>query len=294
MSERIAQVLFDGLVSGGIYASLALALVLVYQTTAVINFAQGEMAMLSTYVCLALIEWGVGYWTAFCLTLAISYVFGAAIERFIMRRFHASNHLVEVVVLMGLLVTISSVAGAIWGYDVRVFPSPFGQGVLQVFGFSFRRHDMGALLVMLIALACVFAFLRFTMVGLAMRASAQNPASSRLCGISVSRMLSAGWGLSATVGAVSGMMIAPIVFLDPGMMAGTLTYAFAAALLGGVNNPIGAVVGGFIVGIAQSAMVALLPNHGSELKLTFALILIVTVLLIFPQGLFGKRIFSRV
>jgi branched-chain amino acid transport system permease protein len=292
--QLFVQIFFGGIVSGGFYASLALSLVIVHRTTGVINFAQGEMAMLSTYICLTLIEAGCGYWVAFGLTLAISYGYAAATERFIMRRFRGRSHLVEVIVLMGLLVTISSVAGALWTYNVKTFPSPFGDAAFELLGFHFRRHDIGALAVMLMTLALVFAFFRFTMVGLAMRACAQNPASSQLCGISVSRLLSAGWGLAGAVGAVSGMMIAPVVFLDPSMMTGTLTFAFAAALLGGVGSPAGAVVGGFIVGIAESATVALIPAFGSELKLTFALLLIVAVLLIFPQGLFGKRLVVRV
>ncbi len=292
--EQLVQIFFAGIVSGALYASLALSLVLVHRTTGVINFAQGEMAMLSTYICLTLIEAGCTYWIAFGFTVVISYVYAAAIERLLMRRFRGRNHLVEVIVLMGLLVTISSVAGAVWGYNVRSFPSPFGDAAFELMGFHFRRHDVGALAVTLVTLALVFAFFRFTMAGLAMRACAQNSASSRLCGISVSWMLSAGWGLAGAVGAVSGMMIAPVVFLDPGMMTGTLTYAFAAALLGGVSSPIGAVVGGLIVGIAECAVIALMPTIGSELKLTFALLLIVSVLLVFPQGLFGQRTAVRV
>jgi len=291
--EYFVQVLSSGVVSGGIYASLALALVLVYQTTGLINFTQGEMAMLSAYVCFALLAVGVPYWIAFALTLALSFCFGALIERFVMRRFYGKNHLVEVIVMMGLFVTFSSVAGAIWTYDINPFPSPFGDEMMNISGFQFRKHDLGAQIVLLVMLAAIFLFFRFTSTGLAMRAAAQNPGSSRLSGINVSLMLTFGWGLAATVGAVSGMMVAPIVFLSPSMMVGPLIYAFAATLLGGVNNPMGAVIGGYLVGIGESMLIAFSPDIGNELKLTLALLLIILILLAKPQGLFGKIVTTR-
>jgi branched-chain amino acid transport system permease protein len=153
-------------------------------------------------------------------------------------------------------------------------------------------HDLGSIAVMLLVLAVLYSFLRFTPVGLAMRAAAQNPESARLVGIRVSWMLGLGWGLSAAIGAVAGMMVAPVVYLDPNMMGGILLYGFAAALLGGIDNPWGAVIGGFIVGVLENLLGAYV--IGTELKLTVALVLIVTILTVKPNGLFGKTVVTRV
>lgn len=214
--------------------------------------------------------------------------------RVLISRFYGRNHMIEVIVLMGCLVALQSAAGAIWGYNIRAFPSPFGTAPLEIAGYSFRRHDLVSLGIMLTMLAVVFAFFRFTIVGLAMRASALNPASSRLCGVPVSWMLASGWGLASVVSAVSAMMVAPILFLDPTMMSSVLLYAFAASLLGGVTNPVGAVVAGFLIGVIESAFVALVPGLGNELKLTLVLFLIIVMLLVRPQGLFGEKKVGRV
>ncbi len=153
-------------------------------------------------------------------------------------------------------------------------------------------HELGSVAITLVVLALVFAFFRFTPLGLAMRAAAQNPDSARLVGIRVSWMLAMGWGLAAAIGAVAGMMVAPIVYLDPNMMSGILLYGFAAALLGGIDNPWGAVVGGFIVGVLENILGAYV--IGTELKLTVALVLIVVTLTLRPNGLFGKAVVTRV
>lgn len=291
--DQVLQVLIGGLVLGGIYGGMALALVLVYQATGLINFAQGELAVLSTYLCLTLLNLGFPYPAAFLLTLAGAYGLGVAVERTVIRRFYGASHMVEVVVVIGLLIAVGSLTGAIWGHDVKTFPSPFGDGSLDILGVFVRHHDLGALATTGLIMGLVFGFLKFTKTGLAMRAAALNPASARLSAIPVSRLLGSGWGLANVVGAVSGMMIAPIVFLDPSMMGGVLTLAFAAAILGGVNNTWGAVVGGLLVGIAESALVNLLPSVGQQLKLTLALSLIVVALLLFPHGLFGRKTVVR-
>lgn len=291
--QTVVQIVSSGMVVGGIYASLALALALVYRSTGLINFAQGEMALISTYVCLALIGFGLPYWSAFFLTLVLSFAFGAAVERLLVGRFYGRNHMVEVIVLIGFLTALQSGAGAIWSHNVRSFPSPFGSGSVELFGHLFRRHDLFAIAVTLALLVGVLVFFRATSLGLAMRATADNSPSSQLCGVPVSRMLATGWGLAAVVGAVSGMMVAPTVFLDPTMMSNILLYAFAATLIGGVGNPAGAVAGGFILGFAEAIFVALMPQAGNELKLSLVVLLIVSMLLVRPQGLFGERKVNR-
>jgi branched-chain amino acid transport system permease protein len=280
-----------GFATGGIYASVALALVMIYQATHNINFAQGELAMFATYICWSLINAGVPYWVAFFSTIAIAFCLGVLIERIIIRPVERAPVLTVVVVFLGLLFILNSMAGWIFTYTIKSFPSPFPKQ--SPFGWTFiSSHELGAVGVTLVVLTLLYCFFRFTPLGLAMRAAAQNPDSSRLVGIRVGWMLALGWGLAAAIGSTAGMMVAPIVFLDPNMMSGILLYAFAAALVGGIDSPGGAVLGGFLVGILENIVGAYL--IGTELKLTVALVLIVGVLVVRPAGLFGKVIVTRV
>jgi branched-chain amino acid transport system permease protein len=289
--EALLHQVLAGLATGGIYASLALALVMIYQATHLVNFAQGEMAMFCTYIAWSLVNAGVPYWGAFFLTVGIAFVLGVLIERIIIRPVENAPVLAVVVVFIGLLVILYSIAGWIYTYTIKTFPSPFPTEPL--FGIRYMSpHQVGAIGVTLVVLLLLYAFFRFTPLGLAMRAAAQNPASAKLVGIRVGWMLALGWGLASAIGAIAGMMVAPIVYLDPGMMGGVLLYAFAAALLGGIDSPGGAVVGGFIVGVAENVLGAFV--IGNELKLAVALVLIVGVLLVKPSGFFGKVQVTRV
>ena len=264
---------------------------MIYQATHLVNFAQGELAMFSTYIAWSLINAGMPYWAAFFLTVGISFVLGVAIERIVIRPVENSPVLAVVVVFIALLVILNSVTGWIYTYTIKTFPSPFPEQPL--FGNKYMSsHEIGAIGVTLVVLLLLYAFFRFTPLGLAMRAAAQNPESSRLVGIRVGWMLALGWGLAAATGAVAGMMVAPIVFLDPNMMGGVLLYAFAAALVGGIDNPAGAVFGGFLVGVLENVIGAFV--IGNELKLAVALVLIVGVLVVRPSGFFGKVHVSRV
>jgi len=290
MEAFLAQVL-SGLATGGIYASVALALVMIHQATHLVNFAQGEMAMFSTYIAWSLIHAGMPYWAAFFLTIAISFAGGVVIERVIIRPVEKGSVLSVVVVFIGLLVILNAVAGWIYSFTVKPFPSPFPAEPL--FGNHYlSSHGLGAIAITLMVVLSLWAFFRFTPLGLAMRAAAQNPASARLVGIRVGWMKALGWGLAAAIGAIAGMMVAPIVYLDPNMMAGILLYAFAAALLGGIDSPFGAVVGGFIVGVLENLVGTYV--IGNELKLTVALVLIIGVLIVKPSGLFGRTVVQRV
>jgi len=290
MQAFLHQVL-SGLANGGIYASIALALVMIYQATQLVNFAQGEMAMFSTYISWSMIDAGFPYWAAFILTLVFAFVLGVAIERIIVRPVERAPVLTAVIVFIGLLVILNSVAGWIFSYTIKAFPSPFPSDAW--YGSSYMSpHEVGMIFITLVVLALIFAFFRYTPLGLAMRAAAQNPMSSQLVGIRVGWMLALGWGLAGLVGSVAGMMAAPIVYLDPNMMAGIILYGFAAALLGGIDNPWGAVLGGFIVGVLENVAGAYVV--GTELKLTVALVIIVGVLVAKPSGLFGRHLVSRV
>jgi branched-chain amino acid transport system permease protein len=280
-----------GLATGGIYASLALALVMIYQATHLVNFAQGEMAMFATYIAWSLIDAGIPYWGAFFLTVCFAFVLGVAIERIVIRPVENASVLSVVVVFIALLVILNSVTGWIYSYTIKTFPSPFPAQPL--FGNKYMSsHEIGAIGVTLVVLLLLYAFFRFTPLGLAMRAAAQNPESSRLVGIRVGWMLALGWGLAAAIGSVAGMMVAPIVFLDPNMMGGILLYAFAGALVGGIDNPWGAVFGGFLVGVLENVLGAFV--IGNELKLAVALVLIIGVLTVKPSGFFGKVHVTRV
>jgi branched-chain amino acid transport system permease protein len=289
--EALFHQIFAGISNGVIYASIGLALVMIHQATHHINFAQGEMATFSTFIAWALINSGWPYWGAFFATVAVSFLGGLLIQRTILKPVEKAPVLTNVIVFVGLLVIFNAVAGMIFDHTIKSFPSPFPKDTAIATQY-FSAHQFGSVAVMLVVLAALYAFFRFTPIGLAMRAAAQNPDSAKLVGVRVSWMLGVGWGLAAAIGAVAGMMVAPVVFLDPNMMSGILLYGFAAALLGGIDNAWGAVIGGFIVGILENILGAYV--IGTELKLTVALILIVGTLTLKPDGLFGKAVVTRV
>ena len=291
MDLVVSQVL-AGVATGAIYACMALAVVMIYQAIRHLNFAQGEMAMFSTYVAWQLLAWGLPYWVAFALTVALSFVGGALLERVVFKPLEKAPVLTHVVVFIALFAIFNSLAGFIWDFTIKPFPTPFGTRPL-LGGGLIGAHQAGMIAVALVLLGAIFAFFRFTRVGLAMRAAAANPESARLVGIRVAWMTALGWGLASAIGAVAGMMIAPVVFLEPNMMISILLYGFAGAVLGGLTSPGGAVLGGFLVGVIEN-LAALIPGVGQELRLPIALFLIVAVLVIKPNGLFGERVVQRV
>jgi branched-chain amino acid transport system permease protein len=292
MDLFIHQVL-AGLATGAIYACMALAVVMIYQAIDHFNFAQGEMAMFSTFIAWQLMQWGFPYWAAFFVTIGISFAAGVLIERAIFRPIHNAPILSHVVIFIALFVIINSFAGFIWDFNIKAFPSPFGtrpvlgQGLLSA-------HDAGMMAVVLVVLLLLYGFFRFTRIGLAMRAAAANPDSAKLVGVRVGWMLALGWGMAAAIGAVAGMMIAPVVFLEPNMMLSILLYGFAGAVVGGLTSPVGAVLGGFSVGVVENLAGTFIPYVGREMKLSIALALIVAVLMVRPSGIFGRKIVTRV
>ena len=293
MSQFWQQVI-SGLASGGIYGSLALALVLIYRAARVINFAQGEMATFATYIAWTLIDHGVPYWGAFFATLAIAFAGGVAIERTLIRPVESAPPLTVVILTIGLLVGINGATSWIWGGAARRFPSPFRQEPFHVGGVAISPQDLGVIAVSLASVLALWLFFRYTRLGLAMRAAAVNPAESRYVGIRVGWMLALGWGIASALGAVAGMMVAPSLFLDPNMMQSVLLYAFAAAVLGGIDSPIGAVVGGLVLGVLLNLVGTYVTSVGGELRLAVALSVILLVLLMRPAGLFGRTAVRRV
>jgi len=289
--DQLLHQIAAGLATGGVYASLALALVMIYQATHHVNFAQGELAMCSTYLAWSLINAGLPYWAAFIITVVASFFFGVGIERVLIRRVENAPVLTVVIVFIGMQFILNSLAGWIFGYTIQTFPSPFPED--PPFGNPYiNSHELGIVAVTFLVVGLLWAFFRFTSAGLALRAAAVNSESAALCGIRVGSMLALGWGLAAAIGAVAGMLIAPVVFLDPNMMGGILIYAFAAALMGGIDSPVGAVIGGFLLGVLENLAGAYV--IGTELKLTVALVTIVTVLVVKPSGLLGKVVVTRV
>jgi branched-chain amino acid transport system permease protein len=291
---ELAQQIVVGLASGGVWATLALALVLIYRSTGVLNFAQGEMAMFSTFIAWSLVHHGLSYWAAFALTIGISFLGGVLVERAVIRPVEDAPVLTVVIVTLGLFFVVNGAARWIWSPEVRSLPNAFSTRPIDVAGVAFSIQDLGTIGVSLGAVGLLWLFFRFTKLGLASRAAAVNPEASRLLGIRVSWMLALGWGLAALFGAVAGMMVAPVVFLDPNMMSGIQIYAFAAATVGGFTSPGGAVLGGFLVGVVENLVGTYVSFIGTELKLTVALAMIIVVLLVRPSGLFGRPQVRRV
>jgi branched-chain amino acid transport system permease protein len=295
-----AQQVVSGLASGGIFALLALALVIIHRSTGVINFAQGEMATLSAYIAWTLItNHGWSYWPAFVATLAVSFLGGVATHRIVIRPVERGTVLRIVIVTIGLLVAINGFVIWRWGGEPQQLQSPFGVSTYEIGGVVVAAHDLGTIAVALGIVFALWLLFQYTKVGLALRAAAVNPEEARLVGVRVTWMLALGWGLAATLGAVAGMLTAPTVGLDPNMMAPVLIYAFAAAVLGGIDSPLGAVVGGLALGVLLN-MLSYLSQYrafdwfSEELRLPMALIIILGVLLVRPTGIFGKPEVKRV
>jgi len=294
MAAFLQQVV-SGLASGGIYAALALALVLIHRATGVINFAQGEMAMFTTYIAWTLTaNHGWSYWPAFVATLAFAFVLGVGIQRVIIRPVERGPVLTTVIITIALILVFNGGAGWIWSAEVRAFPSPFPNDTWNVGGVAISVQDVGTIAIVLGMVVLLWAFFQFTKVGLALRASALNPDASRLVGVRVGWMLAIGWGLAALLGAVAGMLAAPTIFLDPNMMQAILIYSFAAAVLGGIDSPLGAVVGGMILGVGLNLIGAYVDFVGADLRLPVALLIILVVLLVRPAGLLGHAVTRRV
>jgi branched-chain amino acid transport system permease protein len=291
---EFAQQVTAGLRQGAIFAGLALALVIIYRSTRAINFAQGEMATFTTFVCWSLMNHGLSFWAAFPIVLAIAFVGGIAIERTIIRPVENGPVITLVIVTLGLALLLNGLMSVIWGGGNRPFHGPFSTRTIDVGGVPISVQDIGIVVVSFVLVALLALFFRFTKLGLALRAAALNRESSELVGVRVGWMLAFGWGLAAVLGAVAGMMVAPILFLDPNMMQVILLYAFAAAVLGGLDSPIGAVVGGLLLGVGITLLGRYVGFVGDVLKLPTALLVILIVLVVKPNGLFGRVAVRRV
>jgi branched-chain amino acid transport system permease protein len=291
--QEFLQQVVSGIASGGIYASLALALVLIYNAMGLVNFAQGEMAMFATFLAFTLLSRGMSYWIALPLTIALAFIGGIVIQRLVIRPVERAPVLTLVIVTLGLATLINGLAGFLFGYLPRPFPSPFSVQTVNILGAAASYQDLGVIGVSAVVLVLVYLLLQRTTLGLGLRAAAHHPEASRLLGIRVSWMLALGWGLASAVGAVSGIMVAPVLLLEPNMMQTVIIYAFASAVLGGIESPLGAVIGGLIVGVTVNLAGAYLPGVGGDLQLAVAFAIIIAVLVIRPNGLLGQRAARR-
>lgn len=290
----LAQQIVSGLASGGIYASLALGIVLVHRSTGVVNFAQGEMAMFATFVAWSLME-RLPYWPAFALTLVLAFAGGLLLYAVCVRPVQSRSVLTVVIVTVGLLIGLNGLARRIWGTEPRTLESPFSTDPVRVAGVAFSIQDVGVIAVSLVLVGLLFAFFRYTKLGLGMRAASSNPEASRLAGVPVGAMLALGWGLAAVLGAVAGMMAAPpLGSFDQNLMQPILLYALAAAVLGGLDSPLGAVLGGLAIGVTVNLLGTYVDAVGSTLRLPVALAIILAVLLARPTGVLGRTTVRRV
>jgi branched-chain amino acid transport system permease protein len=295
VSSIFAQQTVAGLATGAVYGSLALALVLIYRATEVINFAQGEMAMAMVYVAYQLTKWGLSYWEAFFLTLGIAFVFGVVVQRVFIRPVQQKSVVAVVIVTVGLFILIDGLVAWIWGADQKFMPAPFGNKVYHLGSVAIAQQDIGTIAITLASVLVLWAFFRFTKLGLGMRAGALRPAAARLVGVRTNALLAAGWGLAAVLGAVAGLMTEPAEYvLQPTLMQPVLLYAFAAAVLGGLESPAGAVVGGLAIGVFLNLTGQYWGFASSELRLPIAFTALIIVLLIRPAGLFGHRAVRKV
>jgi branched-chain amino acid transport system permease protein len=291
--ERFIQVIIDGWATGSLYAALAIAVVLIYRSTGIVNFAQGEFAMFSTFIAWGLLQAGLPLGLALLATLGLSFAAGMVIERVIIRPVEGGEVLTLVIVTLGLFILVNSGAGWIWGFGNRSFPSLFPDDSIDIAGVGIPVESIGIVAVLIAVVGILFVGFQRTKIGLAMRAVAMNPDSSRLVGISVGRTLMIGWGIAALVGALAGALIAPRLFLDVNFMGSVLIYSFAAATLGGFDSPFGAVLGGWIIGIAENLAGTYVDFIGADLKILVPLLAILLVLLFRPTGMFGSPEVAR-
>jgi branched-chain amino acid transport system permease protein len=290
----VIQQVVDGVANGSIYAALALAIVLVYRATGIINFAQGEMGVIAAYVAWSLTSVGVPVYLAVLAAVVLSLPFGALTERLLVRRSTKHSHLTAVVVTVGLLILLNGLIGVIWGNVNKPFPAIFPDGVVRFAGTAVAVAALCNIAVLLLTVAAMQLLFQGTRFGLALRAVADNPESSALSGLPVGRLLMSGWALAAALAGLAACLIAPKTQLHPAMMNAVLIYALAAAVLGGLDSPMGAVVAAFAIGIIENLAGTYVDAIGRGLAIAVPLLLMIVVLLVRPQGLFGRREAVRV
>jgi len=292
--QQFINITLSGLVEGMIYAAFALALVLIWRSTRIVNFAQGSMAAATAFIALALIDAGQSYWVAFIVALVSGFILGAIVERVIIRPVEGGPELNAVIVALGLFVALQAGIAIIFGSSFQSFPTPFGVRGFTIGDTTIALTPTSLYIIgsVLITMALLVALFRFTRVGLAMRASAFGQEVARLLGVRVGRMLTLGWALAAVVGSLSGLLIAGGEFIYPAYMDSLIVFGFVAAILGGLDSPVGAIVGGLLLGLALSYVSGYV-ERGSALVNVAALVILMVVLLVRPGGLFASTVARR-
>jgi branched-chain amino acid transport system permease protein len=295
--DLFAQRVVDGATNGFIYAAMALALVLIYKATTVVNFAQGEMAMFGTFIAYVIFhDWGWPVGVAIPLAMLISGILAAGLERVLIRPFDPSNHLAITIATLSLFLILNGLAGVIWGFDGKGFPSPFPlrNERFDLLGAQVEWTKAFIALTVIVAVILVTLLLNTTKIGLAFRALSSNLESSRLVGVHSGRTIQFGWALAAAMGTLAGCLFAQTTAIEPNFMGRLLVFSFAAATLGGLDSLGGAVAGGLIVGLVQTMAGGYIDFVGTELATGTALLVIVVILMVKPTGLFGSKKVERV
>ncbi|MFM7012769.1 MAG: branched-chain amino acid ABC transporter permease [Betaproteobacteria bacterium] len=292
--EYLIQQILNGVTIGAVYASLGLALVLIYRTTNIANFAQGEMATFSAFLTWQLTQWGIPIVVSIVIVIAISAIVGALVYGLLVRPVQYKDEMTIIIVTLGLYLAFNSTTGAIWGYMQKTSPSPFPATTWMLGDVRVSAELVSFVLVLIAISFGLFLLFQKTKLGNALRAAASNAQSAQLVGIPYTKMMILGWGMAAGLGAISGALVSSRLSLDPNMMADVIIYGFASAVVGGMSSYVGVVVGGMIVGISQALTIAFLPGLGADLQIIVPLVLIVAVLIVKPEGLFGKTVAARV
>jgi branched-chain amino acid transport system permease protein len=290
--RQFVNITLSGLVEGMIYAAFALALVLIWRSTRIVNFAQGAMAAATAFIALAVINAGASYWIALVVALAAGFLIGAIVERVVIRPVEGGPELNAVIVTLGLFVAIQALIAIIGGSSFQSFPTPFGVRGFEIGDTTIALTPTSLYIIgsVLVTMGLLVALFRFTRVGLAMRASAFGQEVARLLGVRVGRMLTLGWALAAVVGSLSGLLIAGGEFIYPAYMDSLIVFGFVAAVLGGLDSPVGAIVGGLLLGLALSYVSGYID---SALVNVAALVILMIVLLVRPGGLFASSVARR-
>lgn len=289
-----SQLLIGGIVVGSVYALMGLAMSITYKASEIANFAQGEMAMISTYVTFVLLGVaGWPFWLAFIGALGFAFLLGVILEFVFIRRAKEPNALNFIIITIGFQLLLYGLAGWKWGSDQRRLDLPFSEKevVFDIGGVVVTELNLATLLLALLIMGALYLFLTYTKLGLAMKASQQNHMAARMNGIPANRILAISFGLSSVVGAIAGLLVAPITTLDPSMMWDPLLKGFAAAVLGGMKSLPGVVIGGFLLGIIENLFGFYI---SLEFKSVVAFLIIVLILFFKPSGLFGKHYVRKV
>lgn len=287
----MVQMIISGIALGAIYGLVALGIVLVHKATGILNFAHGEMVMITTFVALSLLGFGLPYWLAVILTLVFAAIFGFAVETVLVRKLIGAPLLSTALVCLGLFLILGDVAVWIWGKDAHMFPSPFSDKPFSFGQVSLSPADLGPIVVCVLLSIGLYLFFKLTKVGIAMQATIDNQTAAKLMGIPVKRMFALSWVLATVVAAIAGLLIAPIIFLHFTFMQSILHFAFAAAVLGGINSLSGAMIGGVILGVITNLVGIYL---SSELKEAMPFLIMLLILICKPQGLFSREVEKKV